>query len=691
MSIFHRLKAAFRTLVHGRPRNSWFVPRTRFDYAREVGDGLSSSVVMGVVLWIMRNFPEAPVMLVQDDEPIHDHPMIQLIRRPNPFYSGVVLSMATALSFTTAGNAYWIKERDRQLRVISLWWVPHWMIKPAVESGSGRYIDKYIYTVGGRQYEYDVDDIVHLRFGLDPYDTRLGLAPLQTLLREIFTDDEAANWTAMICKNAGIPGVIISPEEGGLLGDQELEEAKKYIKEMYVGDRRGEPLVNRAPTKVEQFGFNPQEMNLEAIRAIPESRVSAVLGIPAAVVGFMAGLKMTKVGATMKELREQAYEGGIIPLQHMIAEDLWAQLLPDFEPRPELWKVGYDLTKVRVLQEDENKRAERTGKLYTDGVIYLDEARQAEGYETTPAEHIRRVPFNVIEVPAGMPEPQKRMQKMGAKADRPTWAAGLIARFTDDQAKLEKQFASALRKRFDDLGEILAEAYLSEMETRQVAGRNGQRKDLLDEIVGTLIIDQLSDVIDATKILGYGPHFLRVASQTVDSLNALLSLNVMLSETMESKVLSAAGKRQGLIDLTAQTKKGLFDAMTIGRELGEGPPQIAVRIRDLVPAGPWSSAEVRAEVIARTETKYAQNISSLQAYKEADSIGAVQVLDALADNPCDYCIALDGAIVSFEDAEMLADDEHPRGTRDFAPYFGTPDHFDEVVSREAWEASRAAD
>jgi hypothetical protein len=33
---------------------------------------------------------------------------------------------------------------------------------------------------------------VHFRFGLDPDDPRKGYSPLKSVLREVFTDDEAA-------------------------------------------------------------------------------------------------------------------------------------------------------------------------------------------------------------------------------------------------------------------------------------------------------------------------------------------------------------------------------------------------------------------------------------------------------------------------------------------------------------------
>lgn len=107
------------------------LPNSRFNYGREVGDRMGSSVIMAPLLWISRNFPEAPVTVVDGaNEPVDRHPMVRLLRRPNPYYSGIVLWMATILSWVVDGNSYWIKIRNRMGGVAELWWVPHWTITP---------------------------------------------------------------------------------------------------------------------------------------------------------------------------------------------------------------------------------------------------------------------------------------------------------------------------------------------------------------------------------------------------------------------------------------------------------------------------------------------------------------------------------------------------------------------------------
>ena len=55
---------------------------------------------------------------------------------------------------------------------------------------------------------------MHFRFGLDPENDRKGRSPLAGVLREVFTDDEAANYTASLLRNMGVPGIIVSRRGG---------------------------------------------------------------------------------------------------------------------------------------------------------------------------------------------------------------------------------------------------------------------------------------------------------------------------------------------------------------------------------------------------------------------------------------------------------------------------------------------
>ena len=668
------------------------LPRTKIDYRNEVGEGYGSSTVMAPLLWIMRTYPEAPIAINKDDDVIDDHRMIALLRKPNPFYSGRTLAMGTILSFTGNGNAYWLKVRNAMLEVIELWYIPHWLIEPKWPDTNNVFISHYEYRVGAKKIKLKPEDVVHFRYGLDPMNIRKGLSPLASIYREVFTDDEAANFSAAMLKNGGVPGLVISPDSVPnqygtiVVTDPDKNAVKEFFKTKFGGDKRGEPLVLSAPTKVEQFGFNPEEMNLASLRAIPEERVTAVLGIPSAVVGFGSGLEQTKVGATMAELREMAYEGCIIPLQEMHVEQITNQLLPDFEPEPNDYKVYYDRSKVRVLQEDENKKSERFISLVKGSLLTREEGRVALGFDPTPTEGFFLEPLNIVAVRACVdptiieptPEP-KRLQLKSRKIQE--YQTRLVQLFYRDINILEKVYADKAIKRFNEYGKRAGEIFLQEVE-RSGFGKSidveKKTSEVEIEVLVNKIVARLGEEYKKEELLQFVEHYLLVAETTIESINGVLELGVMMDAPIETRVISAGGRRLGLIDLDAQTKKALFEKLTEMREAGLGPLQMVDQISEIAGAGPWKTAEIRAKVIGRTETKYAQNISSIEVYKVAETIGALQIVDGQLETSDDNCIARDGLIVSFSDGDWIADDEHPNGTLSFTPVFGTPESFDTI-------------
>jgi hypothetical protein len=151
-------------------------------------------------------------------------------------------------------------------------------------------------------------------------------------------------------------------------------------------------------TRVAQFGFSPEQLILRELRRIPEERVTAVLGVPAIVAGLGAGLDRSTF-TNMSEAREAAYESGIIPMQRILAEDIRFQLLTEFERDPFEWRFGFDLTKVRVLQEDLYRLAQRLDLAVRGGWALVSEARRPMGLEVVDdRDRIFLRPLNVAEV-----------------------------------------------------------------------------------------------------------------------------------------------------------------------------------------------------------------------------------------------------------------------------------------------------
>jgi HK97 family phage portal protein len=405
----------------GRAGWSLLMARSRFDYRREVGDPMGNSAVAAVIGWIARNFPEAPVQIVREPETPGAPPtvirrsatgpgaMLNLLERPNPWYSGVILWMATIVDRYVTGDGYWIKERDGSGRVRRLWYAPAMLMEPRwPQDDPTVFISHYEYAYeSGKIWKLSPSDVVHFRDGIDPRNVRKGRSRFASLFREIFTDDEASNFTASLLRNLGVPGVIIAPANTSGSGGRitKPEEVKSAFMEKFGGDRRGEPLVMTAPTDVKVLSFNPQQMELRDLRKLPEERISGVVGVAAVVAGLGAGLDRSTF-TNFGEARKAAYQEAIIPDQRGVAAELELQLLDEFaDLESDPLDVRFDWTQASAMQEAWNEVWRRAESAARSGLITVQDFQRTTGQPVDQGPEVYLRPLATLEVPKGEPRP----------------------------------------------------------------------------------------------------------------------------------------------------------------------------------------------------------------------------------------------------------------------------------------------
>lgn len=446
------------------------LPRTKFDYQKEVGDALGSSVAMAPIKWVQRNFPSAPLEVLQrksqgEPEAIDDHVLTQLIDRPNAYYPGSALWAGTLYSYITDGNSYWLKIRKTRANrqwysdvtgeVQELWYVPHWMIEPMKTSGASAFITHYEYRPGTQKFDVDPENVIHFRNGIDPRNPRKGLSMIYSELREIFTDDEAANFCATLLRNMGVPGMVVSPDpQAGNVTIDKPDELKAVLKASISGERRGEPIVSPIATRVQQFAIDQKGIDFGEMRNVPEERICAAIGIPPEVVGFGTGLQNTRVGATMTEKKKMAWENCMIPMQTAFGDTLQVQLLPEFEPQPQRFQVGFNYKGVQALQDNQKEKADWVAVLVKNSILRRDKAQAMMGLDVDPTCADYLVPIGMTRVPAEqesapapqvLPEPQKAALPPAIKStENPT----PVERFDQALDELEAAGQSAIAEQF---------------------------------------------------------------------------------------------------------------------------------------------------------------------------------------------------------------------------------------------------
>jgi HK97 family phage portal protein len=370
------IKAAGRVMRFGASQygnhwtGRWNYGTGSFSYASAVGDIQDNTIVAATIGWVARTAPEAPIRVVREtekgEEPVPGHPLVAKLRRPNPYYGWALLYKATVASYVADGNAYWLKERTNGGDVLNYWYVPPWTMEP--RGTDGTFIDHYERRIDGRVERWEVADVVHLKDELDPRNLRKGISRLKSAIRLIYTDNAADDYAATILRNKGNPSAIISPGfPEGAFDKEEAAYLSQEWQEKTTGDNLGKAIVSLSMLKVDIPSFSPQQMDVRNLRWTSEERISAIIGVPAIVVGLGAGLEHGTYQNT-SQAREAAYESFLMPMNANIDDQITAQTMFDYSDDPTL-SLAHDYSKVRVLQPDADKLAERAARLFGAGMI----------------------------------------------------------------------------------------------------------------------------------------------------------------------------------------------------------------------------------------------------------------------------------------------------------------------------------
>jgi HK97 family phage portal protein len=319
-----------------------------------------------------------------DDQPIGD-----LLARPNPH-----MTLRTLLGYLSNcehvdGNAYWRKLRagnELTGNVVELWPISPTRIEPRTQSGSGDFISYYRYYKRPGQYD-DIapENIVHFRMGLDDRDHRLGCSPLKRLAREISSDEQATRYADRLLANLAINGLSLEfDKERDPVSQADAEELKARIQAAYGGDNVGAVSVLSPGAKLVSHGFSPEQMDLRVLHQVPEERIAAVLGVPAAVVGLGAGLEHS-IYNNVRQAEEHFTERKLGSMWADISDTLTLQLVPDFTSDRSI-RLEFDTDDVRALSEDKDALAKRLDLLVARGILDVDEARAEIGREPKPTQ-----------------------------------------------------------------------------------------------------------------------------------------------------------------------------------------------------------------------------------------------------------------------------------------------------------------
>lgn len=457
-------------------------PLKDFGFTRLIVDGYLNSAAFACLRVVVESFAEPEMHVHQSDDSgdkviLGDHDVRALLANPNPFMSEDVFwtYCMTYAGSTNSGTFYVLKERSNGSWPIALWPFHDGQITPVLHSTD--WIAGYLLDVGdGTKYPVAAQDIIKWSWAIDPRSPQSGIGPLVPVYRDVSMDGEIRRYGHALAHNDAVPRTLVRVEGSGSLDDEAMGKLRKEWQKSFGGQNRGGvAIVGQAIKEVLRIGSNLQELQVESIHNIPESRIAACYG--GAAVGYLAGLNVHLQRSTFSnaEEAELALHRRILAAKwRSVAAAITAGILRDKDENGNYIGYGtddtsltleFDTTRVAAMQGLRQEQEKHVMSLYHGGLLRRNEARAALGRK--PLEEDLLIELSTW-VP-GLPTDAASLPPVDlptAKGRRPRASTAVRALTTQ-----KRTVAATLERQLKD---VLAEMQDDAIATVEAAGLNGK-------------------------------------------------------------------------------------------------------------------------------------------------------------------------------------------------------------------------
>ncbi|GGW21365.1 portal protein [Gemmobacter lanyuensis] len=287
-------------------------------------------------------------LILQDAERRYEvHPMLDLIRQPNPAQGRADLFEALYAQILLSGNGYLeavpgLGDLPAELHVLR-------SDRMSLVPGADGWPVAYDYTVGGRKHRFDMSGgaapICHIR-SFHPQDDHYGLSPLQAAAVAIDVHSSASAWSKALLDNAARPsGAIVyrGPEGAGTLSQDQYDRLVDELESNHQGARNaGRPMLLEGGLDWKPMGFSPSDMEFHETKLSAAREIAIAFGVPPMLIGIPGDATY----ANYQEANRAFYRLTVLPLVSKVMASVshWlerlsgmsAELKPDLDQVPAL-------------------------------------------------------------------------------------------------------------------------------------------------------------------------------------------------------------------------------------------------------------------------------------------------------------------------------------------------------------------
>lgn len=268
--------------------------------------------------------------LYRNDKKIDSHPLLTLLKHPNPYEAGTSFFEKVLSYKLISGNSYvkWIKPKTRPptelytLRPDRITILTDRHYTPiAYQHRVGLRCEKFPITPNSKK-----NPLLHIKH-FNPLDEWLGFSPLQAAAHAINQHNQACQWNQSLLKNSARPsGALIAKRP---LNPDQILMLKESISDEFVGpDNTGRPMLLENGLDWREISLTPKDMELSELKHTSARDTALALGVPPQLLGIPGDNKYTN----FQEARQAFYEHTILPHLDNLVDHLNHWLTPHFSP-----------------------------------------------------------------------------------------------------------------------------------------------------------------------------------------------------------------------------------------------------------------------------------------------------------------------------------------------------------------------
>ena len=291
-----------------------------------------------------------PILLMQHKgdgqiEPVQKHPLVDLLRRPNPQLSGPRFIERLISYLLLAGTAYPYRAapNTRQPQYQELY-----LLRPdyvEVKEGDAKNpIAGYVYNIDKGQQMFTPEEVLQVPF-FNPLNELYGLSPMQAAARSADIGNRGREWNFWLLNNSARPPGGFTMD--GELGPEQFERLRQQIMERYSGSANaGRPLLLEGGMKWAATGLTPAEMEWQGSQIFSTRDICKVFNVAPELIGDSAN----KTYSNYAEARKALYQETVLPLLDFVLAELTWWLARSYG---EDLAFGYRRDNIEALQEDQ--------------------------------------------------------------------------------------------------------------------------------------------------------------------------------------------------------------------------------------------------------------------------------------------------------------------------------------------------